>query len=78
MLHSINHSYDSYITFPKLMINTYSGIIVLFLNKDEGTLLHNPNEIQKEPIGTHYKDSIWAMENFMDYHGTLQLKNKNI
>lgn len=73
MIHSKNYIHDSNISFPKLMINIHSGIIVLFLNENEGTLLHGGSEA--EHIGTHYKDSIWEMTNFIDYNGTLHLKN---
>jgi hypothetical protein len=55
------------------MINAEINIIVLFLNETAGTLVYGGSEL--DPTGTHYKDSIWAIENFIDYTGTLQLKN---
>lgn len=56
--------------YPKLMVSTTSGLIVLFTNDKTGTVVH-PNQMHH--IG-HWSDD-WLPPCFKDYEGDLVLSN---
>jgi hypothetical protein len=57
--------------FPKIMINKISGTIVLFETEERGVTLYG--DPCSECLGDY--SNRWNMEHFIDYHGTITLKN---
>lgn len=62
---------DKQIPYPKLMVATHDGEIVLFLHNRVGVVVGNPNPWHM--IG-YYSDE-WFMHCFKDFHGTVTLSN---
>ena len=61
------------IQFPCLMIEQPSGIVVLMLQRNMGTVVHNTGDSTDVSIG--YYITNWYMPDFIPYIGQIILSN---
>ena len=59
--------------FPKLMVSSTDGIIVLFTECKVGHVMGNPTNVHQ----LLYWSNHWDMPNFNDFKGIIELSNSN-
>lgn len=59
--------------YPKLMIGSQSGGIVMFTDRGTGIVVSSADAWY--PVG-YFSDN-WAMGAYQDFHGTVTLRNKS-
>lgn len=59
--------------FPKIMRSTYNGVLVLFTDTGEGTVLHVDDALCPGSDYLGKASESWAMHNFEDWSGAIKL-----
>jgi hypothetical protein len=73
MTSTIIEKEDRYvIPFPKIMQNGDKTLIILFVEKESGTVIFTDKELY--PVGEYRTD--WHKENFSDWYGTIELSQR--
>ena len=60
--------------YPRLMMSSLSGVVVLFWTAGKGTVVNSGNGAESTDVVGDYSQ-IWNMDVFVDFKGTVTLSN---